>query len=116
MLNSRLNAARRIASALVPSETDVETAIASTARLILTIAEAHSEAKVPIAMCQDSLAALSTTIAKLTEARAAIAEAHAALATDRVNAGLSAYGMGDVGECPPASGSLTLVAGNDVAV
>ena len=116
MLNSRLNAARRIASALIPSESDIETAIASTARLVLTIAEAHSEAKVPIAMCQDSLAALSTTIARLTEARAAIADAHAALAADRINAGLSAYGMGDVGECPPASGSLTLVAGNDVAL
>jgi len=87
MLNSRLNAARRIATALIPSESDIETAIASTARLILTIAEAHSEAKVPIAMCQDSLAALSTTIARLTEARAAIADAHAALASDRINAG-----------------------------
>ena len=47
MLNTRLTAARRIAQALVPSEVDIETAIASTAQLIGTIAQARSETKFP---------------------------------------------------------------------
>jgi hypothetical protein len=90
MLNSRLTAARRIAEALVPSEADIESAIASTSRLIGAIAEARAGTKLPVAMGQESLAAL---------------------ARDRVHAGLSAYGMGDVSDCPPASAELKLVDG-----
>jgi len=45
----------------------------------------------------------------LIEARASIGQAHVALAKDRTNAGLDAYGMGDVSDCPPASGSLRAV-------
>jgi hypothetical protein len=104
MLNTRLTAARRIAEALVPSEGDIDTAIASTAQLIGTIAQARSETNVPLSMCQDSLAALSATMAALVEARCRIAAAHEGLAKARVEAGLRAYGMGDVSECPPSAG------------
>ena len=108
MLNVRLNAARKIAETLIPSETAIETAIASTSRLIAAIAEGRAETKLPVSMGQDSLAALGATMTALIDARATIAAAHAALAQDRVNAGLSAYGMGDVSDCPSTAG-LVLV-------
>jgi hypothetical protein len=111
MLNSRLTAARRIAEALVPSEADIESAIASTSRLIGAIAEARAGTKLPVAMGQESLAALGATMNALIDARGRIAEAHAALARDRVHAGLSAYGMCYVSDCPPASAELKLVDG-----
>ncbi|GAA3894382.1 hypothetical protein GCM10022276_11930 [Sphingomonas limnosediminicola] len=108
MLNVRLNAARKIADALIPSEADIETAIASTSRLIAAIAEGRAETNLPVAMGQDSLAALSATMAALIEARGKIATAHQALAQDRIDAGLRAYGMGDVSDCP-STGALGLV-------
>jgi hypothetical protein len=110
MLNARLNAARGIAEALIPSETDIETAIASTSRLIGAIATARAQTNVPISMCQESLAALSGTMTALIDARRTIVAAHLALAEDRVNAGLRAYGMGDVSDCPSTAG-LSLVEG-----
>lgn len=103
MLNTRLTAARRIAQALIPSEADIETAIASTAQLIGTIVQARAETNLPVSMGQDSLAALSATMSALVEARGNIAAAHEGLAQARVDAGLRAYGMGDVSECPPSA-------------
>jgi hypothetical protein len=108
MLNARLSAARRIAAALNPSESDIERAIASTSQLIAAIAEARADTSLPISIGQEALAALSSTTTALVRARAAIAAAHAALAEDRVNAGLKAYDMGDVSNCPPLAG-LSLV-------
>jgi len=108
MLNTRLTAARAIAEGLGPSEADIESAIASTSRLIGAIARARTHTKLPIALGQDALVALSTTMAALVEARESIGRAHAALAKDRVQAGLQAYAMGDVSDCPPAEG-LTVV-------
>lgn len=109
MLNVRLSAARKIAEALMPSEADIETAIASTSRLIAAIVEGRHETNLPVAMGQDSLAALSSTMAALVQARGAIAAAHAALAQDRIDAGLRSYGMGDVSDCPPPSARLSLI-------
>ena len=100
MLNKRLSVARKIAENLIPSETDIEAAIASTARLIAAIAEGRGQTNLPVAIGQDGLDALSATMASLIGARRQIATAHAALAQDRVDAGLSAYGMGDVSDCP----------------
>lgn len=108
MLNARLKAARKIAEALIPSEADIDTAIATTSRLIAAIAEGRAVTNLPVAMGQASLSALSVTMSSLVTARASIAEAHAALAQDRIDAGLRAYGMGDVSDCPPVAG-LTLV-------
>jgi hypothetical protein len=108
MLNVRLSAARRIAEALIPSEADIDAAIASTSRLIAAIAEGRDKTKLPVSMGQESLNALTITMSSLIAARSSIAEAHAALAQDRIDAGLRTYGMGDVSDCPPTAG-LTLV-------
>jgi hypothetical protein len=108
LLNTRLKAARAVAEALTPSEADIETAIASTSRLIQAIATARGQANLPIAVGQDSLAALGAAMVALIDARGSIGRAHASLAHDRINAGLSAYAMGDVSDCPPA-GTLTVV-------
>jgi len=108
MLNQRLNAARKIAEALIPSETDIEAAIASTSRLVAAIVEGRAGTNLPVSIGQDSLAALNATITGLITARASIAAAHASLAQDRINAGLRAYGMGDVSDCP-STAQLSLV-------
>lgn len=115
MLNTRLTAARRIADALIPSEADIDSAIASTSRLMGAIAEGRSATNLPVTLGQDSLAALSMTMTALVEARARIGEAHAALAKDRIHAGLAAYGMGDVSECPKTAADLTLVEARSAA-
>lgn len=109
MLNQRLTAARRIADALGPTETDIETAISSTSLLMCAIAEGRQQTGVPLSIGQDSLAALSEAMAALVQARASILTAHSALAEDKVAAGLRVYGMGDLGDCPPASAALTVV-------
>jgi hypothetical protein len=109
MLNVRLQAAHRIADALIPAEADIDAALASTSRLVAAVAEGRRDTRLPIAICQDSLAALSRAAQALIEARAAIGAAHASLAEDRINAGLRAYGMGDLGDCPPTTGELKLV-------
>lgn len=109
MLNARLTAARRIADALRPAEADIETAISSTSSLISAIADGRRETGVPLSIGQKSLAALNDTMGALIKARADILAAHTALAEDRIAAGLRIYGMGDVSDCPPTTGSLTLV-------
>jgi hypothetical protein len=113
MLSQRLNAARRIADALVPTEINIEGAISSTSRLIDAIVEGRRETGVAITLGQDSLIALGGALSGLLQARADIAAAHSALAKDRVSVGLGAYGMGDVSDCPKATASLALVAEAD---
>lgn len=109
MLNARLTAARRIADALVPAEADIESAISSTSILMGVIAEGRRETRVAPSIGQKSLGALTKSMVALVEARERILAAHAALAEDKIAVGLRTYGMGDLGDCPPTSGSLKLV-------
>lgn len=109
MLNARLTAARRIADALAPAETDIETAISSTSKLISAIAEGRRDSGVPLSIGQKSLFALTNSMGALVQARESILAAHAALADDKIASGLRVFGMGDLGDCPPTSGSLTVV-------
>jgi L-serine deaminase len=109
MLKARLNAARSVATALLPAEADLEAAIASTANLVGTIVGARREAGVAISVAQDALAELGDTLQGLIRARGTMASAHAALAGNRIELGLRAHAMGDVSDCPPASASLSLV-------
>ena len=109
MLNARLTAAHRIADALGISEADIEAAISSTSRLMSAISEGRRDTKVPVTVGQKSLDALGQVVGALVQARGTMIEAHAALAEDKVAAGLRQYGMGDLGDCPPASARLALV-------
>jgi hypothetical protein len=105
MLNDRLAAARAIAAQLHSTETDLESALLHSHQLAIAIVEGRRAARLPITIGQDSLVELSKGIAALVQARGSIAASHAALAVDRVNAGLRAFGMGDLTECPPSEGS-----------
>jgi len=109
MLKQRLEAARRIANELAPTEIHIESALVCTSRLVRAIVEGRSATGVPISLGQESLVQLSAVMTTLVEARSKIAATHIALAKDRVEAGLAAYGMGDVSDCPPVAGSLALV-------
>lgn len=109
MLNQRLTAARKIAEALATAETDIETAVSSTSRLITAISEGRLESRVRFAITQESLGALIGTLEALITARSNAVDAHAALARDRIDAGLRTYAVGDVGDCPDPSARLTVV-------
>lgn len=115
MLKARLSAARNVATKLVPAEDHLDVAITSAASLIAAIVEGRHQAAIAISIGQDALAELGETLQGLIRARATMAAAHAALAKDRVELGLRAYAMGDVSDCPPASGSLSLVSDDRAA-
>ena len=109
MLKQRLEAARRIANELTPTEAHIDSALGCTSRLVSAIVEGRATTGVSISLGQESLAQLSGVMAALVEARAKVIAAHVALAQDRIDAGLSAYGMGDVSDCPATGAALTVV-------
>lgn len=109
MLNQRIKAAQGIADALRPAEVDIDIAISSVSRLIGVIVDGRRDSGVHFSLCQQSLAALGGAVNGLVDARDRVVKAHAALAEDRINAGLRAVAIGDVGDCPPPSGSLAIV-------
>lgn len=115
MLNQRLTAARKIAGELFPAEQDIDSSILRTAALIKAIVEGRRDAKVPITMGQESLASLVAALNGLVDARAQIGRAHTALAQDRLDAGLRAFGMGDVSECPKNPMALHMVGDDHIA-
>ncbi len=115
MLNERLSAAKRIADELIPAEQDVESAILRTTALIKAIVEGRRSAKVAITMGQESLVASAAALSGMIDARGQIGRAHEALAQDRIHAGLRAFGMGDVSECPDRPKALHVV-GNQQSV
>ena len=106
-MNDRLSCARRIAAELFSLERELDTTLVRTSRLTTAIVEGRSAARMPITTGQESLAELAAATSLLVEARSRIAAAHASLAGERINAGLRAYAMGDVDECPPPKGELT---------
>ncbi len=106
MLNDRLPAARKIAAALFPLERELESTILGANRLSSAILEGRRVARMPITTGQTSLDELTTATALLIQARARIAAVHVSLAQERLNAGLRQYAMGDVDECPDATGVL----------
>ena len=106
MLNDRLTAARQVATELFSLERDLESTLLGLNRLSSAIVKGRRAARMPITVGQSSLGELAGANALLVEVRARIAAAHAELAKERLNAGLRQYAMGDVDECPDASGAL----------
>ena len=115
MLNQRLSAAKKIADELIPAEQDIESAIIRTTMLVKAIIEGRRTAKVAITMGQQSLVATAAALNVLVDARGQIGRAHEALAQDRIDAGLRAFGMGDVSECPDNPLALRVVGNEQIA-
>lgn len=95
MLNQRLSAAKKVATSLFHAEDEIDSAVASTAGLIVTILAARSEAKLPAVIGQDALDALGAAVGSLLQSRRQVVEAHKGLDVARGQIGLDVVSWGD---------------------
>lgn len=107
MLNQRHQAARAVASELLPAEKNVDTAIVRNSRLTIAVVEGRRSCKLPLAAGQEGLNYVSQATSRLIEARALLAQAHCAFRETQQEIGLQAFSYGDISECPPSSGEET---------
>lgn len=109
MLNQRHEAARTVASELLPAEREVDSAIIRNAKVTISVIEGRKNCKLPLHTGQEGLNCVAQALASLVEARAFLAQAHAAFRTTQNEIGLKAFCYGDEQECPPAAGELRIV-------
>lgn len=95
MLNQRLSAAKKVATSLFDAENGIDTAVSSTAGLIVTVIEARAEARLPAVIGQDALDSLGAAVSSLIQSRRQVVEAHMGLDVARVQIGLEAISWGD---------------------
>ena len=112
MLNERLSAAKAVAAELLPTETELESAIVHASKLVIAVIEGRRSAKLPITIGQDSLGHIAQATARLIEARAEIGAAHLTLRETQINIGLRATSFGDLWECPDKKAQLIAHAAN----
>jgi len=107
LLNQRHEAARAVASELLPAERDVDDAIVRNSKLTIAVIEGRRTCKLPLTAGQEALTFVTKANAHLVEARALLAEAHAAFRETQAEIGLQAFSYGDISDCPPSSGEAT---------
>lgn len=116
MLNQRLTAARKVATSLFDAENEIDSAVSSTAGLIVTVLEARADANLPAVIGQDALDSLGAAVNALLHSRRQIVEAHKGLDVARSQIGLDAISWGDqfpkpsVGEADTGPSGLRAVA------
>ncbi|HET7575619.1 MAG TPA: hypothetical protein VFK19_03515 [Sphingomicrobium sp.] len=103
MLNQRHEAARAVASELLPAEKEVDSAIVRNAKLTIAVIEGRRRCKLPLGAGQNGLDFVTRATARLVEARAFLAQAHSAFRATQHEIGLQAFSYGDISECPPSS-------------
>jgi hypothetical protein len=109
MLNQRMNAARAVATELLPAEKDVDAAIVRNAKLAIAVIEGRRACKLPLTTGHEGLQFVTEASVRLVEARSLLAQAHASFRSAQVDLGLKAVSFGDEQECPPIKGELRLV-------
>lgn len=109
MLNQRHEAARAVATELLPAEKEIDSAIVRNSRLTIAVVEGRRKCKLPLAAGHEGLEFVMQATARLVEARSCLAQAHAAFRKTQIEIGLKALSYGDEQECPPASAELKLV-------
>lgn len=109
LLNQRLEAARAVASELLPAEQDVDAAIVRNSKLAIAVVEGRRRLKLPLSMGHEGLELVTEATMRLVEARSLLAQAHTAFRSTQVEMGLQAISFGDEQECPPTTGELRLV-------
>lgn len=109
MLNQRLEAARAVATELLPAEKDVDAAIVRNAKLAIAVVEGRRRLKLPLATGHEGLEFVTQATLRLVEARSLLAQAHTAFRSTQAEIGLRAVSFGDEQECPPTTGELRLV-------
>jgi hypothetical protein len=105
LLNQRHEAARAVASELLPAERDVDSAIVRNSKLAIAVVEGRAKCNLPLTSGQEGLALVTNATARLVEARALLAEAHIAFRATQSEIGLQAFNYGDVSPCPPSKGA-----------
>lgn len=105
MLNQRLSAARKVATSLFAAENGIDSAVTSTAGLIVKVLEARAEANLPAVIGQDALDSLGAAVTSLLQSRRQVVEAHRGLDVARGQIGLDAISWGDQFPKPPPSES-----------
>ena len=95
MLNTRLNAARKVASSLFDAEKDIDSAVTRTLGLITAMLEARAEAKLPTEYGQGALDSLGGAVTALIASRRQMVEAHRELAVVQDQIGLRTKSFGD---------------------
>ena len=103
MLNARLSAAKKVATSLFSTEVEIDSAVVSTAGLIVTVIEARAEANLPAIIGQDALDSLGEAVTCLLRSRKQVVEAHKGLEIAREQIGLGAISWGDQFPKPPPS-------------
>lgn len=110
MLNQRHEAARSVASELLPAEKEVDSAIVRNAKLTIAVIEGRKRCKLPLTAGQEGLDLVTKATTRLVEARALLAHAHIAFRNTQAEIGLKAFSYGDEQECPPASAEVRVIA------
>lgn len=110
MLNQRHEAARAVASELLPAERELDSAIVRSAKVTIAVIEGRQKCKLPLDAGQEGLDLVARATTRLVEARALLADAHAAFRATQAEIGLTAFSYGDEQPCPPTSGELRIVA------
>lgn len=103
MLNQRNEAARAVATELLPAEREVDSAIVRNAKMTIAVVEGRRKCKLPLGTGQEGLQFVTEATARLVEARTLLARAHAAFRTTQTEIGLQAFSYGDISDCPPPS-------------
>ena len=109
MLNQRLTAARQVRAELVPAEEAADQSYLTALKLGVAMIEARRTAAVPIHTAADCFEQVHAAIDLAGQARSRLLKAHQLFADlqQHVLPGVSPRMIGDVGGCPPASGSAS---------
>ena len=104
MLKDRRAAAMKVAESLFAAEDAIDQALARAAEFNSTLVTARTDAKLSAIVGQDAFEGAAAAFAALARARADIVETHKRLSEAKVQVGLGAVSIGDVGK-PPETGA-----------
>ncbi len=108
MRQNRIAATNSVAQELFETEAAIDQAIAAAARLQTIMPQARLRAKLSIAVGQEALEHVQSSIGGLISARRSVGKAHAALDTVKTSIGLKTLAMGG-GMEKPLQGVLAIV-------
>jgi hypothetical protein len=100
MLKARLSAAEKVAEQLIPTEADIDNAIASLMALSTTLMTAHEEANLSRMVSRGAFESLGEAVALMFQVRGKLLETHNRLTETREQIGLRTVGFGAWQSCP----------------
>jgi hypothetical protein len=101
MRQRRVAVAKRVAASLRNAEREIDSAVASTAGVLICAVEGRADANVPLVVGQDALDALGEAVNSLLRCRRQVAEAHQGFEVAGGQMGLEPQAWGDQFPKPP---------------